>query len=258
MVDSTPTSPVWRPVSTRRLSDVIVEQIAEAVRSGALKPGDRLPTEAALARELGVGRTTVREGLQKLQAHGIVEVRKGLGAFIAPPRSDDPVEEFSRWTSANAMEIEDLVETRIALEVLGAGLAALRSSESDVKSLRSLASEHADAGRRRDIAALVQSDEAFHEAVFQASGNKVLRRMYAVLVADLTDFRRKTLALPWAPERSASGHSRIVDALEARDTTLARNAMADHLLVLYAEVGEAASETDAPAPFSLAPRNALV
>jgi GntR family transcriptional regulator, transcriptional repressor for pyruvate dehydrogenase complex len=257
MIEPSPGSPVWRPVSTPRLSDVIVEQIAEAVRSGSLKPGDKLPTEATLGRELGVGRTTVREGLQKLQAYGIVEVKKGLGAYISQPRTEDPIAEFSKWSSANAMAIEDLVEARIALEVLSAGLAALRGSDAEFAGLRRLASDHAAAGRRGDIAGLVETDESFHEAIFRASGNGVLQRIYAILIADLTDFRRKTLALPWAPERSVAGHEKIVDALAARDTTLARNAMADHLLVLYAEVGEAVADTGLEA-VSLAPRNALV
>jgi len=258
MLDSTPSRPVWQPVSAPRLSDVIVEQIAEAVRSGALKPGDKLPTEATLGKELGVGRTTVREGLQKLQAYGIVEVRKGLGAFIAEPRAEDPVEEFSRWTSTNALQIEDLVETRVALEVLGAGLAAVRASDDDVSKLRTLTAEHEAAGRQKDISRLVQTDEAFHEAVFEAAGNQILPRIYAALIADLTDFRRKTLALPWAPERSAAGHAKIVDAIDGRDATRARNAMADHLIVLYTEVGEAASEVGGLEAVTLAPRDALV
>ena len=178
MIEPNSGSPVWRPVSTPRLSDVIVEQIADAVRNGSLKPGDKLPTEATLGRELGVGRTTVREGLQKLQAYGIVEVKKGLGAYISQPRADDPIEAFSKWSSANAMEIEDLVEARIALEVLSAGLAALRGSDEEFVALRHLASDHAAAGRRNDIAGLVQTDESFHETIFHASGNGVLQRIY--------------------------------------------------------------------------------
>src|SRR4051812_19509910 len=67
------------PVSTQRVSDLIAERLTHAIRDGALPPGARLPTEAEPARDFGVGRTSVREGLQKLRAHGLIESRKGLG-----------------------------------------------------------------------------------------------------------------------------------------------------------------------------------
>ena len=87
------------PVSTERVSDVIAERLAAAIRDGTLQPGDRLPTEAELAREFQVGRTSVREGLQKLRAHGLIESRKGLGAFVTTPPASDPLADFARWTA---------------------------------------------------------------------------------------------------------------------------------------------------------------
>src|ERR671928_6364 len=89
---------VLDPVSTQRVSDVIAERLARASRDGALQPGDRLPTEQELAREFRVGRTSVREGLQKLRAHGLIESRKGLGAFVTEPQPEDPLADFARWT----------------------------------------------------------------------------------------------------------------------------------------------------------------
>src|SRR3954447_9452394 len=86
-----PNGLVLNPVSTERVSDVIAERLTEAIRNGTLKPGDRLPTEAELAREFQVGRTSVREGLQKLRAHGLIESRKRLGAFVTQPPPSDPL-----------------------------------------------------------------------------------------------------------------------------------------------------------------------
>src|SRR6187200_2164784 len=95
-----PNGLVLNPVSTERISDVIAERLATAIRDGTLNPGDRLPTEAELAREFQVGRTSVREGLQKLRAHGLIESRKGLGAFVTEPTSD-PLADFARWTASD-------------------------------------------------------------------------------------------------------------------------------------------------------------
>src|SRR4051795_10512066 len=111
-----PTGLVINPVSTERVSDLIAERLTAAIREGTLKPGDRLPTEAELAREFQVGRTSVREGLQKLRAHGLIESRKGLGAFVTERPANDPLADFARWTATDPAAIEQLVEARGALE----------------------------------------------------------------------------------------------------------------------------------------------
>ena len=64
-----------------------------------------------------------------------------------------------------------------------------------------------------------------------AARNRFVAGAYGAL--ELTDFRAKTLALPWASERSAAGHTAVVSAIAARDPVAARQAMADHLYALY-------------------------
>jgi GntR family transcriptional regulator, transcriptional repressor for pyruvate dehydrogenase complex len=249
---------VFDPVSTERVSDVIAERLERAIRDGVLSPGDRLPTEQDLAREFRVGRTSVREGLQKLRAYGLIESRKGLGAFVASPQPQDPLADFARWTNTNPRAIEELVEARFALEALAAALAALRASEEEVLALERHHRDHAEAGERGDLATVVSTDEAFHERIMAAGRNQFLQRMYDLLITELRDFRRKTLALPWAVTRSANGHEAILEAIRRRDPTAARQAMIDHLWVLYAEVQEtAAAEGNNKGEMKLLPREAL-
>lgn len=243
------------PVATERVSDLIADRLATAIRSGELKPGDRLPTEQELAEAFRVGRTSVREGLQKLRAHGLIESRKGLGAFVstAPP---DPLGEFARWTASNPRGIEELVEARFALESLAATLAVLRATPEELTEIELHHNEHRRAAEREELAAIVSTDEAFHSAVMTAAHNHFLNRMYDLLIGELTDFRRKTLALPWAGVRSAAGHERIVEAIRRRDPTSAKQAMIDHLFVLYREVHDSA---DGGGPdFPLLSRDTLI
>jgi GntR family transcriptional regulator, transcriptional repressor for pyruvate dehydrogenase complex len=233
---------VLDPVSTQRVSDVIAERLASAIRTGVLEPGDRLPTEQELAREFSVGRTSVREGLQKLRAHGLIETRKGLGAFVTAPRANgDALAEFARWTARDPAAIEELIEARLALETLAAALAALRARDAEIAELEAHQRAHVTAGETKDVPGLVRSDEAFHEGIIAAARNQFVRGLYGILIAELIDFRRKTLALPWAAARSASGHEEILAAIRDRDAGGARAAMADHLWVLYAEVHESAT-----------------
>src|ERR1700754_2037262 len=208
-----PTGLVLNPVSTERVSDVIAERLSAAIRDGTLKPGDRLPTEAELAREFQVGRTSVREGLQKLRAHGLIESRKGLGAFVTERPPADPMSAFAAWTASDPAAIEQLVEARVALETLAAALAALRATDEEGTALEQLHAAHAEAA---DAAALVATDQAFHAAIMAASRNRFVQGAYDVLIAELTDFREKTLALPWASDRSVKGHDAIVGAIRGR------------------------------------------
>src|SRR3954462_9347792 len=228
-----PSGLVLNPVSTERVSDVIAERLSTAIRDGTLKPGDRLPTEAELAREFQVGRTSVREGLQKLRAHGLIKSRKGLGAFVTDAPASDPLADFARWTASDPAAIEQLVEARVALETLAAALAALRATDAEVAELERLNMAHRDA---EDTTDLVTTDQAFHGAIMAAARNRFVSGAYEVLIHELTDFRQKTLALPWASDRSVKGHAAIVRAIRGRAPGEARKAMAEHLYVLYSEI----------------------
>ena len=246
------------PVATERISDLIAERLTRAIREGALQPGDRLPTELELARDFGVGRTSVREGLQKLRAHGLIESRKGLGAFVASTLPHDPLADFERWTQSDPRAIEHLVEGRFALEALAAALAALRATDDELAKLERHHRAHAAAGERDDHETVIDADVAFHGTIIAAARNPFLQRMYDMFIAELTTFRRNTLALPWAVTRSAKGHAAIVAALRARDPAAARRAMIDHLWVLYDEVHASASAGGDPDDAQrILPRDAL-
>ena len=245
---------VLNPVSTERVSDVIAERLTEAIRDGTLQPGDRLPTEAELARDFQVGRTSVREGLQKLRAHGLIESRKGLGAFVRAAPTSDPLADFARWTASDPAAIEQLVEARVALETLAAALAALRATDAEVDELERLNVAHRNAEGTGD---LVATDQAFHGAIMAAARNRFVSGAYEVLIHELTDFREKTLALPWASERSVRGHEAIVGAIRGRDPIEARKAMAEHLWVLYSEIEQAAAAEGRPPGLPLLPREAI-
>lgn len=236
MAQSAQSLPFASPISPERVSDVIAERLTDAIRGGTLQPGDRLPTEQRLAREFGVGRTSVREGLQKLRALGLVETRRGLGAFVSNVNPGDPLAEFVRWTAGDPASIVELLEGRVALETAAAALAALRATDGEIDEIRRSSAAHAAAGDAGDVDALVEWDTAFHGAILAASRNRVVGRLYDVLIVELTDFRRRTLALPWAAARSARDHAVIAEAIARRDPAGARTAMADHMWVLYREI----------------------
>jgi DNA-binding FadR family transcriptional regulator len=252
-----PASPLSVRITSASVADLVADRIADAIRSGTLKPGERLPSEVHMATAFAVGRTSIREGLQKLRALGLIETRKGLGAFVRAPEEpmaggEAPLAAFTRWATGDPASIVELLEARIGIETLAAALAAVRSSAAERSELRRLATTTVADGDPVD--GLMQWDEAFHAAILRASSNLFLGRLYDVLVAELASLRRQTLALPWAATRSSRDHLAIAAAIAAGDPSAARRAMADHLWALYADIVETAGS---PPSFKPAPRRAL-
>src|SRR5207245_8308172 len=94
------------------LSDHIVEQIADLIARGALKPGDRIPSEKQLCEKFGVGRTSVREALRSLSVMGVLESHMGDGTFVSSNR-DRYLERAFQWALLLGRKVvEDLVESR--------------------------------------------------------------------------------------------------------------------------------------------------
>src|SRR5690606_6447125 len=119
----------------RSLAQELVTDLSQRIRDGALKRGDKLPTESAIMEEQGVSRTVVREALSRLQAAGLVETRHGIGTFVL----DTPSPSGFRIDPATIVTLRDvlaILELRISLEVESAGLAAQRRSEDQLREIR--------------------------------------------------------------------------------------------------------------------------
>jgi DNA-binding FadR family transcriptional regulator len=208
-----------------RLGDQVASTLLAAIRLHEYLPGQRLPPERELALELGVNRTSVREGLRWLEHQRYVEVRRGKygGAFVLPPALDAPAEQLR----AGAGELRQVFEFRRAVEPAAAALAAERVSDGELAQLGEVhAAETPDTPRDRRRAL----DVAFHEVIAAASRNGLLFdavREIRVLLAPGLDL----IQGPW-PERRAesrSGHERLLAALRAHDTAAARDAMHEHV-----------------------------
>jgi GntR family transcriptional regulator, transcriptional repressor for pyruvate dehydrogenase complex len=249
--------------SIRRLSvsDEVVNSLLTSIASGQFEPGERLPTEPELARQLGVGRTSIREAIARLRVLGALEVRRGLGTFVTEGANSDPRLGFVQWTAEHLYQIIDIFEVRISLETTAASLAATRATEADLQNLELKASDHSAAAIDGSLDDLVRTDQMFHDALLRSSNNEALQRVYGVLVPELIPYRRKSLALQGAPTRSAQDHLAIVEAIRGRQSVQAHSAALKHLSILYEEIVRAQEDGEirqfSPAPLvwnGVAPR----
>src|ERR1700722_11471825 len=110
---------IFRPVSTGRISEIIVDQIRVLMRQGQLKPGDRLPPERDLCERFGVSRVTVREALRMLESSSLVEIRVGArgGAFVTAPSSNRVGEGLADLLTLSVVSAANVTEVRLILEV---------------------------------------------------------------------------------------------------------------------------------------------
>lgn len=216
-------------IQVRRPSDQILEQVRELIRSGVLKPGQRLPSERVLCDRFRVGRGHVREALRKLEFYGLVKTR---------PQSGTVVEQIGvkalDGLIANVIGIsgptdyKTLYEVRDVLEMQSARLAAKRASAASIEAI-----EAACEANRQAVASGgsgLDEDAMFHVKVAEASGNILLRTLISLLAPEMIKVSRAfdTCRLGRA-ETALNEHRRIMAALRAHDPDAAAEAMADHI-----------------------------
>ena len=232
--------PFAQSLSRRPLPDVIAERITSAIVNRTLKPGDRLPSEPELARQMGVGRTSLREAIGKLQSMGAVEVVRGRGTYIRQPPKDHPKLQFSYWSTREGIAVAELLEMRIGLEMTAASLACIRASAGDLANFKQKCVDHEEAHFKGDLELMVHTDEAVHAALLQCSHNAAISQVCESLVPSFEEFRRRTLSLEGVERRSTQDHFEIYDAVADRDASAARRAVVSHLWALYCDVMSAA------------------
>ncbi len=222
-----------------RLSDDAAEQVRRLIHEGGLRPGDRLPSERDLARQLGVARTSVREGLRSLEIAGFLEIVPGKGTFLRDGASVPFSNAIRSWLARHEGAIVELIELREAIESQAARLAAERSTPEDTVALGAALTLMREATITLEVDRFVEADRVFHDALAQATRNDLIRRALASIARETLSFRQATTSLGrWVMERTIAEHEAILRAIAARDATNAATAMRAHILVWAPTRGE--------------------
>ncbi|MFT3998548.1 MAG: FadR/GntR family transcriptional regulator [Asticcacaulis sp.] len=201
----------------------IADAIAEDIRSGVYRAGDRLPTERELAATFKVSRPTLREAMIALEILGYIEARQGHG-IVVKATSPDPLP-----MSDSEIGAFELIEARRLLESEVAALAASLITDEQIGELRDLIRLMQDSSP----AIAERADREFHMLIAQVTGNGAI----VSCVENLWDWRYRSPLARNILARTAnlgtaarvSEHSQILDALEKRSPEAARLAMREHM-----------------------------
>lgn len=198
--------------------DYVLRDLNEAIVSGVVRVGDRLPSEQALAARYGVSRTVVREVLRILETRGMTVTRTGRGTFVAATGTSELT--FGSYSAAN------LIEARPHVEVAAAGLAAVRRSEEQIGLLQDL-QEQMEA--EEDAQKWVELDSALHAAIASASGNPVFAAVLEHIRSALAHQSSVINLTPGRRTQSDSEHRAIIAAIARGSVTEAEDSMTFHL-----------------------------
>jgi len=211
----------------------VEDHLRAELDAGRWSAGERLPSETALAAELGVGRSSAREAIQAVARDGLVVVSHGTGTFACAPPEASGAGRVSVADMLRRAHIVEVFEVRRGLEVEAARLAAARAStEPDaVRELTDILEQrHGLVGH--DTAKFVEADLRFHRAVVDLAGNALLTQLFDQLYEPLriaiTAFTDNEAARP----DTRNHHSALLDAIRQGDPTLAAEAAAQHFEVI--------------------------
>jgi len=216
--------------ATGNLASRVAEQLLHKIRGDDLAPGTRLPSELAMAKHFGVSRTVLREAIALLKADGLLETRKGSGAYVRDPGALKS-HSGDRLTEESIQALLNLIEVRRGMEAEVAALAAVRRTPGQLAEI-----EHALRRLEEAVAAGkdgVEEDARFHQCIAAATGNPYWVRFVemfaqpirsAVKVTRANEARREDFSRQVQAE-----HERIVAAIAAGDAAAARAAAADHM-----------------------------
>jgi GntR family transcriptional regulator, transcriptional repressor for pyruvate dehydrogenase complex len=167
-----------KPIKMKSASDIVVDRLTDAIISGQIKPGDKIPTEPELAASFCVGRNTVREAVRTLVAYGILEIRRPEGTFVCKtfkPHSMNPL--IYSMILKQKESYQDLIGLRECIDfgthqvIMEQGL-----QPDDAAKLREIATsiqEELDAPNP-DAKLICQTDIAFHDAIARATHNELI------------------------------------------------------------------------------------
>jgi DNA-binding FadR family transcriptional regulator len=221
-----------RTIRTQRLYEQIAAQIEDLVRQGEFKPGDRLPSEAELARTLGVSRPSVREAMIALETAGLVEVLTGSGTFV---REVAPAHLSLPWANGREPGLLEQFQTRQVVEPELAALAAKVATPQEIAALGTIVDQMEQKLGSHD--SLHPDHLAFHVKLAQASGNLILANLMRTLFVAYDDPMWSTLRTKaYAIANLRKGiifRRQLVAALTRRNATEARAIVRRHLNRLY-------------------------
>ncbi len=188
------------------LRDLVFITLREAILQGKLEPGERL-MEIALAEQLGVSRTPIREAIRKLELEGLVTNIPRKGAMVA---------------EITLKDLRDVLEVRRNLENLAVKLACEKATSEDIGELKQLHQNFKETVDKGHLTAVTEADVKFHDKIYQITDNKRLIQILNNLREQMYRYRFEYIKDEINRGVLIDEHAMIIDAIEHKDVEKAK------------------------------------
>jgi GntR family transcriptional regulator, transcriptional repressor for pyruvate dehydrogenase complex len=229
---------MFKQIKIRKISEEIVDQIKTAILEGKLKPGEKLPPERELIKELGISRVSLREALNSLESMGFVEIRQGGGSYVRSVVADRVKDPLNLMIKENVNKVFDLIKVRKGLETWAVSHAASQATESDIDALERIVKAMEKELEERIFS--YKSDADFHLALSLASHNTIQAHLmftiYDLLSEYLLFLNEKTHSNQEIRNKLYQQHLRIFNAIKERNSESAQREVMEHLTFVEGEL----------------------
>lgn len=208
------------------LSEQVAHDLRQMILNKDLKPGDKLPNELVLTKQLNVSRSTVREAIKTLRSQNVLEVRRGLGTFVSamPGVKEDP---FGVHFMDEGPLLKYFYEVRRIVEPQMAQMAALRATDEELLEIRS-AYEAVKAAIEAGLDH-TEADIHFHNIIAIGTHNPIIQRILPVINEGIKSGYEETKNIEASGAKVLEQHRKIMHALTRRQPEKAKAAMKEHI-----------------------------
>ncbi|MEZ4531819.1 MAG: FCD domain-containing protein [Thermomicrobiales bacterium] len=224
-----------RPIESVSLVAEVHTRLQEYIVDNNLQPGDRLPSEAWLATQMGVGRPLIREALSGMEAVGLIETRKGVGRFVRALNVESYLGQVTSDFLIQSFSVKDLAETRCLLEIAAVSDAVEQLTDEDCDQILA----YLDAMRASSKQGYTDTDAdiGMHRVIMNRSDNRIIAALldavYAISVVRAADPPRPV----GYSQQDLLEHEAIAAAAIRRDGPAAREALIAHFETTSSRIG---------------------
>lgn len=211
------------PMKSKSRSEQVAHRILQMIEEGLLHEGDKLPSEPEFAKQLGISRGILREGLAQLQAQGIIRRKPKDGTYIMPLPGNKADMSQSAKRAIQASSFRNIMEMRSAIEQKAAALAVERATDEELEELRMIVLDPKPHAQQDD------RDFFFHYRLVELSGNSIFMDIVNTYFKEIRQIRNHTLRDDSYQMQIRQEHLAIVDGICRRNRVAAQAAVEQHM-----------------------------
>ena len=221
-------------LQNKSVVESIIDRIVSAIIEGELGPGDRLPTEMELCRDLGVGRNSVREAIKKLEAYGVVYIKRAEGTFVSETYNRRMLDPMLYGMILQKDSWQDLIELRRVLDIGTLDVVISHQvTEEQLDTLKACVEqmERAMDVEKPSVTAIMEADSEFHMAIARFTGNEQLVNITDYITRITIPSRRKTIKRvleEGGTEHFIDLHRQLIQVIEHQKYEQISKAVMDH------------------------------